>query len=97
GDVAAARCHVSEGISLSRQFAYTAPLAAGLVTLAWIRQAQGDAGGALAALDEAAQAAPGPPGLLNPVPAQRARLLLARGEVTAAARWAADSGLSPDD
>ena len=30
---------------------------------------------------EAEQAAPGPPGLLNPVPAQRARLLLAQGDI----------------
>ena len=31
--------HVTEGIGLCRQFVYTTPLAAGLVTLAWIRQA----------------------------------------------------------
>ena len=36
-------------------------------------------------------------GLLNPVPAQRARLLLARGEVAAAARWTIERGLGPDD
>jgi LuxR family maltose regulon positive regulatory protein len=35
--------------------------------------------------------------LLNPVPAQRARLLLAQGEVTAASQWAKAAGLSPDD
>ena len=33
--------HVTEGIALCRQFVYTPPLAAGLVTLAWIRQANG--------------------------------------------------------
>jgi LuxR family maltose regulon positive regulatory protein len=33
--------------------------------------------------------------LLNPVPAEHARLLLARGDVARAARWAADSGLAP--
>jgi LuxR family maltose regulon positive regulatory protein len=32
-----------------------------------------------------------------PVPAQRARLLLAQGEITAAARWMEESGLDPDD
>jgi len=37
--------YVTEGIELCRQFAYTPPLAAGLVTLAWIRQATGDAAG----------------------------------------------------
>jgi LuxR family transcriptional regulator, maltose regulon positive regulatory protein len=36
-------------------------------------------------------------GLLNPVPTQRARLLLARGEVAAAARWTIERGLGPDD
>ena len=85
--------HVSEGIELCRQFAYTPPLATGLVTLAWIRQATGDPAGALAAIGEARQAAPGPPGLLNPVPAQRARLLLAQDNLAAAARWTEESGL----
>ena len=80
---------VTEGITLCRQFAYTPPLAAGLVTLAWIRQASGDPGGALAAIAEAKQASPGPAGPLNPVPAQRARLLLAQGDLAGAARWTA--------
>ena len=40
------------------------------------------------------QAAPGPPGLLNPVPAQRARLLLAQGDLAGAARWTQENGLS---
>ena len=78
---------ITEGITLCRQFAYIPPLATGLVTLAWIRQASGDPGGALAAIAEAKQASPGPAGPLNPVPAQRARLLLAQGDLAAAARW----------
>ena len=47
----------------------------------------------------AGRVAPGPAvvGLLNPVPAQRARLLLAQGEVAAAARWVEERGLGPDD
>ena len=89
--------HVTEGIALSRQFVYTTPLAAGLVTLAWIRQATGDPAGALEAIGEAMQAAPGPPGLLNPVPAQRARLMLAQGDVTEAAWWTTESGLAAGD
>jgi LuxR family maltose regulon positive regulatory protein len=50
-------------------------------------------------MGEAGRVAPGPvvAGLLNPVPAQRARLLLAQGEVTAAARWMEERGLGPDD
>ncbi len=88
---------ITEGIALCRQFAYTPPLATGLVTLAWIRQASGDPGGALAAIAEANQASPGPPGPLNPAPAQRARLLLAQGDLAAAARWTQENGLSQDD
>ncbi len=90
---------VTEGIALCRQFLYPAPLGTGLVTLAWIRQAQGDPGGALEAMGEAERAGlgPGVTGLLNPVPAQRARLLLAQGDVAAAARWTKERGLGPGD
>ena len=88
---------VTEGIALCRPLAYTPPLAAGLVTLAWIRQVTGDPAGALEAIDEAGQVAPGPAGLLNPVPAQRARLLLAQGDLAAAARWTEEQGLAADD
>ena len=79
------------------EFVYTPPLAAGLATLAWIRQATGDPAGALDAIGEAMRAAPIPAGLLNPVPAQRARLLLAQGNLDAAARWTTDRGLAADD
>ena len=89
--------HVTKGIELCRQFAYTPPLAAGLVTLAWTRQATGDPAGALAAIGEAGQTSPGPPGLLNPVPAQRARLLLAQGDLAAAVGWIEETGLGLDD
>ena len=89
--------HVSEGVALCRRFAYTPPLAAGLVTLAWIRQAAGDPAGGQEAMTGAGQAEPGPAGLLNPVPAQRARLLLAQGDLAAAARWTQESGLAPGD
>src|SRR5690349_9196398 len=73
------------------------PLAGGLATVAMIRQATGDLAGALEAITEAGQAAPGPAGLLNPVPARRARLLLAQGDLIAAASFAQDNGLGPDD
>ena len=72
---------VTEGVAACRQFPYAQPLATGLATLAWIRQASADPGG-LDAIDQAGRVAPGPAvGLLNPVPAQRARLLLARGRL----------------
>jgi LuxR family transcriptional regulator, maltose regulon positive regulatory protein len=89
--------YVTEGVALCRQFVYTPPLAAGLVMLAWIRQAAGDRTGALAAIEEAGHASPVPPGLLNPVPAQRARLLLTQGDLRGAARWAEECGLSAND
>ena len=89
--------HTSEGIARCRQFAYAAPLAAGLVTLAWIRQASRDPAGALVAVGEAVQAAPAPAGLLNPVPAQHARLLLAQGNLVGAASWTQECGLAPGD
>ena len=92
-----ARDHVTKGIALCRSFVYTLPLAAGLATLAWIRQAGGDPAGALKAMDEAVRAAPGPPGLLNPIPARRARLLLAQGDLGGAARWTKKAGLLADD
>jgi LuxR family maltose regulon positive regulatory protein len=98
-DLDAALEHVTEGIALCRQFTYIPALATGLATLAWIRQANGDPGGARDAIERAGRAAPGPAvaGLLNPVPAQRARLQLAQGEAAAAARWAQERGLGPDD
>jgi LuxR family maltose regulon positive regulatory protein len=98
-DLDAALHHLTEGIALCRQVIYTPPLATGLAALAWIRQARGDPAGALEAMADAERAGPGTAvtSLLNPVPAQRARLLLAQGQVTAAAEWAADRGLSPGD
>ena len=89
--------NVTLGIALCRSFVYTMPLAAGLATLAWIRQAGGDPAGALEAMDEAVQATPGPPGLLNPIPARRAQLLLAQGDLDGAARWTKEAGLGADD
>jgi LuxR family maltose regulon positive regulatory protein len=48
---------------------------------------------------EAERAGPSPAvaDLLNPVPAYRARLWLARGDAAAAARWTAQKGLSAED
>ena len=96
-DVALERLTV--GIPLSRQFAYSQPLANGLATLAWVRQARGDRVGAAEAMAEADQVTPGAgvASLLNPVPAQRARLMLAHGDVSAAARWIQQRDLSADD
>jgi LuxR family maltose regulon positive regulatory protein len=95
----AALRHATQGIDPCRQLVYTQPLATGLATLAWIRQAQGNPAAALDAMEEAVRVAPSPGvvSLLNPVPAQRARLLLAQGDIAAAALWARQRGLQPDD
>ena len=95
----AALRHVTDGITLCRHVSDTQPLATGLATLAWIRWARGDQAGALETMEEAAQAGPSPAAsdLLNPVPAHRARLLLAQGDIAAASRWTEERGLHPHD
>jgi LuxR family maltose regulon positive regulatory protein len=99
GELDAALRHVTEGIARCRQLTYTQPLATGLAILAWIRQAQGDRAGALDAMEEAGRVelSPGVAHLFNPVPALWARLLLAQGEVAAAARWVRVRGLAAED
>ena len=98
-ELEAARAHVVEGIARCRQYAHTQALAIGLATLAWIRHADGDPAGALDAVAEAERIAPGSEvtSLLNPVPAERARLLLANGDVAGAVRWIRQRGLGVDD
>ena len=99
GELQAALDHATEGVGLCRQLSYGLPLAAGLATLAWIRQAQGDQAGAVEAIGEAerVQLSPAVVGLLNPAPALGARLALAHGQVAEAARWVEARGLDPDD
>jgi len=89
--------YVTEGITLCRQFLPGTPPVAGLVTLGWIRLATGDPAGALGAISEAEKAWRTTADLLNPFPAQRARLLLAQGDVAAAVRWTHESGLRAGD
>jgi LuxR family maltose regulon positive regulatory protein len=91
--------HADEGVERCRSLADRMPLAAGLATLAIIRQALGDPTGALRAIGEAEKVGLSPKmtDLFNPVPAQRARLLLAQGDVAEAVEWAAERGLGVDD
>jgi ATP/maltotriose-dependent transcriptional regulator MalT len=93
----AALGHASEGVALCRQLAYTPPLANGLVTLARIRQHRGDRAGALDTIGEAerVQLSPEVVGLLNPVPAERARLALAQGDVDAAVAGSGHAASAP--
>jgi LuxR family maltose regulon positive regulatory protein len=98
-ELTAALDHATRGVTLCRQLAFTPPLATGLAVVARIRRAHSDAAGALEAMGEAGQAGLSPQviSLFNPVPAQRARLLLACGDVRAAAQWTTAAGLSSDD
>jgi LuxR family maltose regulon positive regulatory protein len=98
-ELTAALDHATLGVTLCRQLAFTPPLATGLAVVAKTRHARGDAAGALEAMGEAERVGLSRQviTLLNPVPSQRARLLLAQGDVRAAARWTAAAGLSPDD
>jgi LuxR family transcriptional regulator, maltose regulon positive regulatory protein len=99
GELDRALAHACQGVELCRRLAYTLPLLTGLTTLARIRHAQGDRAGAVEAIAEAEQVQPSPAvvDLLNPVPALRARLALAHGEVADAARWVQARGLDIDD
>jgi LuxR family maltose regulon positive regulatory protein len=98
-ELTAALDHATRGVALCRQLAFTQSLATGLAVVARIRQVHGDAAGAREAMGEAGQAGLSPQviTLFNPVPSQRARLLLAQGDTAAAARWIQQRGLRPDD
>jgi LuxR family transcriptional regulator, maltose regulon positive regulatory protein len=99
GELDTARRYATESIARNRELVYTPLLPIGLAVLAWIKQAEGDLAGALDSMGEAARLAPDPAiaSLLNPVPAERARLLLAQGDVTAAERWVRERGLGVED
>jgi LuxR family transcriptional regulator, maltose regulon positive regulatory protein len=99
GELDAALDHATQAVTLSRQLGWTRQLAASLATLAWIRHARGDRAGALAAIGEAerVELSPAVVGLLNPLPALRARLALAHDEVADVARWVQQRGLGIDD
>jgi LuxR family maltose regulon positive regulatory protein len=98
-ELTAALDHATRGVSLCRELAFALPLAIGLTVVARIRHVHGDASDALEAMSEAERVELSPQviPLLNPVPARRARLLLALGDVNAAAAWTAAAGLSSDD
>ena len=97
-ELSAAAEHATVGIQRCRRLAYALALVAGFVTLARIRQAQGDADGALAAVDEAERAMPQAlVDLRYPLPVLRARLALAAGNLAEAASWARRCGLAVTD
>jgi LuxR family maltose regulon positive regulatory protein len=91
--------HVTEGIELSRDVVEYRLPAVGLTTLAWIRRAMGDRDGAVEAMNEAWNMEPstGIAGMVNPVPAERARFLLTQEQIAEAERWIEEQGLEDDD
>ena len=100
GELDAALDHATQGVALCRQLGWTLALAKGLAILAWIRHARGDRAGALEAIREAEQVerpAANMAGLLNPLPAVRARLALANSETADATRWLQERRLGIDD
>jgi LuxR family maltose regulon positive regulatory protein len=91
--------HVTEGIELGRQLIWFFEPGRRLVTLAWIRQARGDADGALEAMNEAYRMHPSPEvnSRWNPAPLERSRLLLAQGQTGEVERWMEERGLTAED
>ena len=90
----------TEGVALCRQLGYAQQLVTSLTVLARVRQVRGDQADALEAIGEAERVLPSPKvivDLIFPVAVQRARLLLAQGEFSAAARWSAERGLGVED
>jgi LuxR family maltose regulon positive regulatory protein len=98
-DLEGAKRHADQGITLAGQLTSLQPLAAGYVTLAWIRLAEGDRRGAVDAMDAARQAFPDldAVALLHPVPVAWARLSLLGDDVVGAANWLEELGLTATD
>lgn len=97
-DLAAAREHLEAIARLGDQAGLPQHPYRWRVATARVRQAEGDAPAALALFDEAERVYNSdfsPP--VRPVPAVKARALLAMGDVAAARRWASGRRLGPDD
>jgi LuxR family maltose regulon positive regulatory protein len=87
--------HIEEGIVLGEQGGYLEIMKNGYLMLACVKQARGDAQGALDAMlkaEQALQKVSAPRGLAE-VAAHRVRLSLAQGNLEAAKRWAQETQL----
>ncbi len=98
-DMEAAARHLTVGIESCKRGGLAALFPEGCVSLARVRQAQGDATGALSALTEAEELVRGMAGghAIPVLAAHRARLHLAQGDVAAATGWAREAGVDADD
>jgi LuxR family maltose regulon positive regulatory protein len=90
--------HLFRGMEIGEQGGYLEVLKSGNLALARLKQAKGDASGALAAIQQADRVARriGTPLALTEIAAQRARLLVQQGKVAEAASWAERSALDMD-
>jgi LuxR family transcriptional regulator, maltose regulon positive regulatory protein len=91
--------HATAAVPLGQQLVSTLTAATGLAILAWTHQALGDPAAARVAIEEAYRLIPADQvaALHNPVPAERARLLLAQGDLQAALDWVTARKLSDVD
>jgi LuxR family maltose regulon positive regulatory protein len=91
--------HATAAVPLGQQLVSTQTAATGLATLAWARQALGDRSAAREAIEEAYHLIPANQvaALHNPVPAERARLVLAQDDLQAALDWVTARRLSDTD
>ena len=91
-DLSSAEQHLLKGLTLLQKGQITIGLETGYAILAQIRQAQGDAAGALAAIDQAVQITQGNDiaRLSTLTSAYRARIWLAQDRLDLATRWAHD-------
>jgi LuxR family maltose regulon positive regulatory protein len=98
-DLAAAADHLTTGIELGRRGGVEGIILDGSITLALVRQAQGDGKVAHALIRQAAQLAQkwNQPATMIRVAAFEARLWLAQGQLEPALRWVRESGVSVDD
>lgn len=99
-DLDAALEHAVEGVALCRRLGHAQWLAASLTALAWIRQARGDDSDALESIAEAERVLPSPAMAVDmffPAAVQRMRILLAQGDISAAAQWCAERSLDAGD
>ncbi|MDN5804373.1 MAG: LuxR C-terminal-related transcriptional regulator [Microlunatus sp.] len=98
GELDRARRHLESAGELSRRAAVTESHFRSFIALALLARADGDTAAAAHHLDQAEQLyRPGFFPDVRPVPAVRARLAICEGDLSAAAGWARERGVSADD
>ncbi len=97
-DLDAAARYLAEGVELGKQLGNAEIFIDGYIALAKVKQAQGDADGALAVIQETEQLVRGEPSLWTwaELEARRARLWIAQSNLAAAEQWAASRGRALD-